>query len=187
MLILYMSFIDDDKHHLFNKIYETYRKQMFVVARSVLENDEDSEDAVHDAFLRIAKNQMPLIQKIQDEVDLRNYLLKSAKNAALDRLHRRNNTKAAYEAEYEYMLSTRQNMSDNEFVDRLCNEIEYNRVVKAISMLNPACRDAMYYHFVLEFSIPEIARLLNCKPSAAKQRLVRGKKLLMELLSPGGK
>lgn len=39
-------------------------------------------------------------------------------------------------------------------------------------------RDALYYHFVLELSVPETAKLLNCKASTVKQRLVRGKKLL---------
>ena len=52
MLILYMSFIDDEIHRrLFEKIYMTYRKQMFLVARAVLSNDSDAEDAVHDVFL----------------------------------------------------------------------------------------------------------------------------------------
>lgn len=58
MLILYMSFIDDEIHRrLFEEIYMTYRKQMFLVARAVLSNDSDAEDAVHDVFLKIAKSQ----------------------------------------------------------------------------------------------------------------------------------
>lgn len=56
MLVLYMSFIDDEIHRrLFEEIYITYRKQMFLVARAVLSNDSDAEDAVHDVFLKIAK------------------------------------------------------------------------------------------------------------------------------------
>ena len=40
MLILYMSFIDDEIHRrLFEEIYMTYRKQMFLVARAVLSKD----------------------------------------------------------------------------------------------------------------------------------------------------
>ena len=34
----------------------------------------------------------------------------------------------------------------------------------------------------LELSIPETASLLNCKTATAKQRLVRGKKLLQKQL-----
>ena len=71
MLILYMSFIDDEIHRrLFEKIYMTYRKQMFLVARAVLSNDSDAEDAVHDVFLKIAKSQMQKIGSIQEAADI---------------------------------------------------------------------------------------------------------------------
>lgn len=40
MLALYMSFIDDEAHRrLFEEIYLNYRKQMLLVARSVLGSD----------------------------------------------------------------------------------------------------------------------------------------------------
>ena len=83
MLILYMSFIDDEIHRrLFEKIYMTYRKQMFLVARAVLSNDSDAEDAVHDVFLKIAKSQMQKIGSIQEAADVRSYLLKATPRAA---------------------------------------------------------------------------------------------------------
>ena len=51
MLALYMSFIDDESHRrLFEKIYIEYRDPMFFMARSVLGNDSDAEDIVHDVF-----------------------------------------------------------------------------------------------------------------------------------------
>ena len=49
MLALYMSFIDDEsQRRLFEEIYLNYRKQMLLVARSVLGSDTDAEDVVHD-------------------------------------------------------------------------------------------------------------------------------------------
>ena len=85
MLILYMSFIDDEIHRrLFEEIYMTYRKQMFLVARAVLSNDSDAEDAVHDVFLKIAKSQMQKIGSIQEAADVRSYLLKATKHQAID-------------------------------------------------------------------------------------------------------
>lgn len=89
MLLIYMSFIDDESHRrLFEEIYLSYRKQMFLVARTVLKNDSDAEDIVHDVFLRIAKKYMAKISTIENETDLRNYLLKATKNAALDHLRK---------------------------------------------------------------------------------------------------
>ena len=78
MLALYMSFIDDEsQRRLFEEIYLNYRKQMLLVARSVLGSDTDAEDVVHDVFLKIAKKHMSRISKIKNSIDLRNYLLKA--------------------------------------------------------------------------------------------------------------
>lgn len=92
MLALYMSFIDDESHRrLFEKIYIEYRDPMFFMARSVLGNDSDAEDIVHDVFLKIAKKHMARISRIKNDTDLRNYLLTATKHTALDHLrkHRR--------------------------------------------------------------------------------------------------
>lgn len=52
MLALYMSFIDDEsQRHLFEEIYLNYRKQMLLVARSVLGSDTDAEDVVHESMM----------------------------------------------------------------------------------------------------------------------------------------
>ena len=45
-----------DLYSRFEELYITYRKLMFYVAKGILGNDQDAEDAVHDAFLAIAKN-----------------------------------------------------------------------------------------------------------------------------------
>lgn len=186
-MMLYMSFIDDDDdRHLFNRIYEAYRKQMFLIARSLLDSDADAEDAVHDVFLRIVKNRIDLIRKIGNENDLRNYLLTSAKNAALNRIRQRKNELILSEEELELNLSGQQELSDDEFVEKLCDHIDYNRIVKAIASLDSKCREAMYYHFVLEFTSAEVAKLLNCTNDAVIKRLARGKKLVLKMLSSGG-
>lgn len=57
MIAMYMSFIDsDDDREKFEIIYHEYRKRMVSVAYSILHNNEDAEDAVHETFIRIAKN-----------------------------------------------------------------------------------------------------------------------------------
>lgn len=89
MLALYMSFIDDESHRrLFEKIYIEYREQMFFMARSVLGNDSYAEDIVHDVFMKIARKHMTKIGSIENENDLRNYLLTATKYSALNHLHK---------------------------------------------------------------------------------------------------
>lgn len=49
-------------------------------------------------------------------------------------------------------------------------------------MLEPKYRDVLYYHFVMEVPVPELAKTLNQSLAATKKQLVRGKKRLLQLL-----
>ena len=179
MLVVYMSFIDDEIHRrLFEEIYSTHRKQMFVVARAVLDNDVDAEDAVHDVFLKIAKNQMQKIGSIQEKADVRNYLLKAVKHQAIDYLRKKRRQPVETDT-----LKNITELSDDRLVEMISSGMAYDRILQVIASMDDIYRDALYAHFVLELSIPETASLLNCKTATAKQRLVRGKKLLQKQLS----
>ena len=56
-MIVYLSVLDSqEKKSKFEQIYLAYRKQMYYAAFQILQHDEDSEDAVHHAFIKIAEN-----------------------------------------------------------------------------------------------------------------------------------
>ena len=186
MLALYMSFIDDElDRRLFEEIYINYRKQMFLVAKTVLGSDSSAEDIVHDVFLKIAKKHMPTISKIGNDTDLRNYLLKATKNTALDYLRKHRHEQISYDADIEFDIPKSSSLTDDDFVEIINNTIEYERVLSAIISLKDIYRDVMYYHFVMDLSVPEVPKLIDCKVSTVKQRLVRGKKILLKQLLGG--
>ena len=57
MLPLYLAMIDTDEDRTkFAALYERYSRLMFYIARQILIDEQLSEDAVQEAFLRIAKN-----------------------------------------------------------------------------------------------------------------------------------
>ena len=179
MLALYMSFIDDESHRrLFEKIYIEYREQMFFMARSVLGNDSYAEDIVHDVFMKIARKHMTKIGSIENENDLRNYLLTATKYSTLNHLHKHRRELISMDAEIEANIRGTVVLSDDAFVEKICNSIEYERILSAIVSMKDIYKEAMYYHFVMDLSVPEVANMLGCKVSTVKQRLVRGKKLL---------
>ncbi len=181
MLVLYLTLIDDEEDkNKFEKIYYAYRKQMAYVAMAIVHNEVDAEDIVHDVFLKIATRHMDTINHISEEADLRNYMLKATKNTALNWKEKKK--KVSCVKDETYLEPARIDLSDDRFIEYLCQRMEYERVVEAMKALEPRYRDALYYHFVLEISVPELAKYLNQSLSATKQQLVRGKKKLLDLL-----
>lgn len=54
MLYIYLSALDtDEEKDYFEELYLQYRHKMYGIAYSILHNEQDSEDAVHQAFLKI--------------------------------------------------------------------------------------------------------------------------------------
>ena len=87
-MLFYLQMIDGPEDRLkFEKVYIAYRGLMFHVAAQILENEQDAEDAVHDAFVSIAKS----ISKISDleSPKTKAYVVTIVESRAID-LYRKN-------------------------------------------------------------------------------------------------
>ena len=187
MLALYLAYLDEENDiKLFEEIYNSYKNQMVTLALSILKSNEDAEDIVNDVFLNIAQKNFDVVRSIKNNVDLRNYLLKATKNTALNKINVKKRENVSLNTVDEYKIDKIALLSDDDFLDVICNKINYNEIIEAIKSLSDKYRDVLYYHFVLELSIPQTAKSLNQTLSTTKQRLVRGKKLLLNLLGLKG-
>ena len=174
--ILYANVIDDPVHLArFEEIYQRYYKQMYYTANKVLQDSYEAEDALQDAFLGIARN-MKTVSRIKNERDLYYYLQSAAKYAALNRLSKKQPYAEAVPLEQVPHLS------DNSFWQLLHRQPDYDSLTQNIAALPRIYWEALYYHFVVGFTIAETAAALHISVPAVKQRLVRGKKLLAQAL-----
>lgn len=187
MLALYLAYLDDDNaQKLFEDMFLSYRKQMVTFAVTILGNEDDAQDAVGDVFLRIAQKNWDVVRGIDNETDLRNYLLKATKNTSLNKIKGKKKENVSLDTIIEYDMDGIEDLSDDTFLEVICNKFEYDKVVQAIRSLNEKYRDVMYCHYVMEMTVPETAKSLNQKLSTTKQQLVRGKKMLLSLLGKKG-
>ncbi len=178
MLSLYLSLIDEESEKgQFEEIYLSYRKQMFLLANSILRNEQDAEDTVHDVFYSVASSHMYIITEAKNKTDIRNYLLKSVKNASFSLL-RKKKTRLEYEENNQKEQSV---FSDDEFLDRLCSQLEGQELMNAMSALDQKYREVLYYHFVLDLSVSETAKLLGREPDTVRKQITRGKNILSAL------
>lgn len=184
MLSMYLSVIDDAEDRLlFERIYNSYRKSMFYVARDILGDRMDAEDVVHDVFSKIASKHMDRIRHIDDEDDLKNYLLKATKNTAINLAKRKERVTVSSDMVNTLIEIEQEEIPDKDFVEMLCTKAEYEQVVIAITQLGGIYSDVLYYHFVLEMPTIEVAELLQLKTDTVKKQLTRGKKLLLKSLN----
>lgn len=173
-----MPLIDSENgKEFFEILFETYHLRMLYIANSILHNQQDAEDAVQNAFINVAKN----IEKIQilNEHDQFSYLYKIAQNSAIDIIRKRKRNVN------EINNSTEKNIgeiADNTFIESLEIKDNYDLVVAAIKELDEIYRVVIHFHFIDEYSASEIAKILGIKVSTVKQRLVRGKKILLQKL-----
>lgn len=187
MLTVYLSLIDDEHQRIeFEEIYTTYRMQMIHLAKSYFENEADAEDVVHDVFVRIATKHMKFIQTLSNPEDVRNYLLKATKNTALNELKRKGRAHVSIEDISESALESYPDLTNDSFIEMICMKTEYESLVQTLLSMEEPYRDIMYYHFVMDLSVPEVAKLLGRNIATAKKQLVRGKKLLLYKLDIRG-
>ena len=183
MLMFYMSMIENnDQRHRFAQIYNDYEKQMFYLARTLLDCDADAEDAVHEVFLRIASKQIDTVCGIDNENDLRNYLLKATKNTCLNHKRRR---EIPFAPEDLPLCNKPVDMTDAELVEAVCIRLEADRLKEMILALPERYREVLYYRLILELSIDEIADATKQKKATVKKQLLRGKAKMYEMLDIG--
>lgn len=183
MLALYLAYLDDDKDkELFEEIFNSYKNQMVTLALSMINNKSDAEDAVGDVFLKIAQKYFDVVRGIKDETDLRNYLLKATKNTVINKIKQKKKDNVSLDTVIEYNMDNIENLSDDNFIEFLCNKIDYEQIIEAINSLEEKYRYVLYYHFVMELSVPQTAKSLNQTLTTTKKQLVRGKKILLNLL-----
>lgn len=175
MLMFYMSLIDNESDRTkFEILYNEYKKRMIYTAFGILNNNEDAEDAVHDTFVKIARNMQAIGDPKSSET--LSYMLKATKNTAIN-FSKKNSVRNKH-----IQLDETDNMSDEQFLEKLNIHENYQIAVDTIRSLKDTYRDVLFYYFVTGMTVNEIADLLGRNKSTVQQQIVRGKQKLLEIL-----
>ena len=177
-MIIYLSLLDDrEDRSKFTQLYNTYRHIMMHTAYSILNDHGLAEDAVHDAFVRAAKN----FKKIGtvNSPQTRAFMVIITRNVALTMAKQHGKTIVFDE---ETAINTiADNTSDKDF-----ENFDFDRIVWAIRSLPATYRDALYLNAVEGYSVKEISETLEVSKEAVKKRLQRGRKILIDKLEKEG-
>lgn len=183
MLMFYLSIIENEiNKSKFSDIYNNYSVIMYKCAYSVLHNKYDSEDAVHEVFLSLAKNFDIVSKNSINNDDLKRYLITAVKNRSIDILRKNKNQPIEYnEPDFDFNDSY-----SEDILDKIIIRENMNNVINIILSLDDKYLEVLYANLVLELSIDEIVKLSGLKKDTVKKRLYRGKIILRNKIESEG-
>ena len=173
MIQIYLSMLEtEEEKSRFEELYNMHKQDMYAVAFAILNNVHDAEDAVHQAFLRIANN----FEKISEIKcpEMKAYTVIIIRNVSIDIY---NKNKKASERTIDIEDAFEQPVSDD-----IYENYDYKKLIEAIKLLPDNLKDALYLRHVSGYSVPETANILGISVDAVSKRLQRAKSMLLEKL-----
>lgn len=175
-MLIYLSMIDSlEGKQKFEVIYIKYRQLMFYVANKILMDAKDSEDVVHDSFLKVIE----IIDKIIDpeSPQTRALIVTITENKAID-LYRKRRSKKVVLFDEEYLGVPDQ--------DVLRSVEDIDLFTKAMATLPNRYRDILLLRYSHGYTVEEISNILSMKPENVKKTIQRARKKLGEILEAEG-
>ena len=178
MIFIYAAMIDDPQDKvIYEQIYLGTRDFLFGYAYRILRDESSSEDAVHDAFLSLAKNFDRYKTLTPDQ--MRKFMTITVRNAAFkiyNHRKRENVTEEIYK--------------DDEVIQDISVDTE-NKDIKRIlfdmvKSLDSKYSDVIMLKYYCDLSVNEIAENLGLTPENVKVRLHRARALLKSRLEGVG-
>lgn len=156
-------------------LYVTYRYLLYKFAFEILKDQQGAEDAVHECYLRIAKN----LHKIDLDNSKKtiNFMVTIVKNIAITMYNKRKNVSVLYDEAIE----------EGVIIETPWDTLAYNELLGCIGELKEELLSPFLLHYAYGYSEKEIGRFLNISENNVAVRLHRAKKKLQKLLSEEGK
>lgn len=139
------------------KIVDRYGNSLYRICLVNLQNEADAEDALQDVLLRYIQKS----PRFESDEHQKAWLIRVAVNRCRDMLRKR-----------------RWDQLDPQQIPEQEAPEEMGWVLDELMKLPEIYRTALTLHYVEEYSVAEIAKIIGATQSAVKMRLVNGRKLL---------
>lgn len=170
-MLIYLQLIEtEEDKSKFEQIYLEYRGLMYHVAYKLLQHEQDAEDAVHQAFIKIAEN----ITKIGEPMcpKTKRYVVIIVESKSIDMLRHRKRHPSASLDEVEAGIHVPYDGDDV--------------LVRCILQLPARQRQVIWLKYYHGYTLKEIARILNITLASAIKIDQRAKSKLRTLCEEGG-
>lgn len=178
-MIMYFSMLETETDKAaFQKFYEENNSLFFGVAKKILKNAEDAEDAVQTSFLKIAEKYEKY--RFQSKENMVRLGCTIVRHAAIDMLREKEMKKTFTDESFSWEDSVPDVAPD--ILDQLIQKTDQRLVSQAIMQLSEEERNYLYLRYVLNLKPKEIGELFDMKPSAVRKKLYQCRSKLAVIL-----
>lgn len=142
---------------------EKYKKQMYVVAYSILKNPTDAEDVVQEALLTAYER----LHTLQDEEKFKPWLMRILVNQA--KMYIRKNSRIVY-------------IGNEEEIDQVTAKNNYEEIWDVVLSLNSKLSLVVILYYSQGYSVKEISKIAGIPAGTVKSRLSKARELLRKEL-----
>ncbi len=150
----------------YERVIEQYSDMVYRIIVTITGNNEDAKDAFQETFLRLVRNQ----NKIKDEEHLKAWLIRVASNCA------KTIVTSPWNKRTQGLVETE---------EKAVYVQEENSLLAEVKSLSPNYSLPIYLFYYEDYSIKEIAAILNKNENTVKTLLNRGRALLKKQLEKG--
>lgn len=178
-MIMYLSMLEtEEDRDIFQKLYEENRQKLYYIARKLLSNETDAEDAVHAGFLKLADKFADYRE--QSYENLVKLICVIVKNAAMD-IAREYERKAAFSEESGLSEDdVRDSVPD--VLDQLITRYEQRTVTEALMELSEEERELLTLQYGMGLKPKAIGEMLGISSGTVRKNMLKCRYKLAELL-----
>jgi RNA polymerase sigma-70 factor (ECF subfamily) len=152
------------------QLFARYQRQIYQLAHGITRDAETAEEVLQDTFYRLYSNAGTL----DAALPLLPWLYRVAANLSYNQARRRGVWSEPFHA-----LAERLRAPARRQPEQLAEQHELQATVRTlIGQLPPHHRAVLVLHYLHDYSIPEIAAILDCPEGTVKSRLHHARKLL---------
>ena len=152
-----------------NYLVEEYQTMLYRIAFANMRNRADAEDAVQEAFLRYMKDEKPILNKEHEKA----WLIRTTIHICMDVL------KSSW---HRKTVPLEESLMTESRAVYLPYQIRDDSTLEAVLKLPVHYRNPIYLFYYEDYSIHEIAGVLNEKEGTIKTRLRRGREEVRKIL-----
>lgn len=151
-----------------DEIASTYIEDLYKVAYTYVKNPQMAEDIVQDVLLKAYEKQ----DQFRGDANYKTYLIRMVINRSHDVLR-------SWSYRNHQLTNTfTQLFTSHSTEDTVIQKNEEEQLAKYVLALKPKYREVIYLYYYLDYSVKEIASLLQTAENTVKTRLARARKQL---------